>query len=68
MFFLARDEKKGNEVCEQLHREGCKTVFHQLDITSQESINRLRNFLEEKYGALDVLINNSGIMFQVLFF
>lgn len=64
VIMTARDEAKGGEVCEQLDNEGCHSLFHQLDITSQESINKFRDHLKDKFGSLDVLINNAGIMFK----
>ena len=37
--------------------EGLNPKFHQLDISSQESIDTLKKFVEEKYVGIDVLIN-----------
>lgn len=64
VIMTARDETKGSEVCEQLQKVGCETVFYQLDITSLESINRFRDYVQDKFGAVDVLINNAGILFK----
>ncbi len=36
--------------------------FHPLDVTAAESIAGLRDFLNDTYGRLDVLINNAGII------
>ena len=35
--------------------------FHQLDVDNQESIDRFAAYLKEKYGGLDILINNAGV-------
>jgi NAD(P)-dependent dehydrogenase (short-subunit alcohol dehydrogenase family) len=37
-------------------------AFHPLDVTDGKSIAALRDFLRERYGHLDVLINNAGII------
>jgi len=52
----------------KLNSEGCSPKFHQLDIVSLESIQKLKKFLEEQYGGLDILINNAGIAYKVSFF
>jgi len=38
--------------------------YHQLDITDQKSIDKLRDYLVEHHGGLDVLVNNAGIAFR----
>ena len=42
-----------------------KVTFHQLDLTSVESIRRFADHLRTKHGGLDVLINNAAIVFKV---
>ncbi|TRY97917.1 hypothetical protein DNTS_034141 [Danionella cerebrum] len=65
VLLTARNEKLGQEAISGLHSEGFKNVvFHQLDICDQGSSLKLKKFLEEKYGGLDVLINNAGIAFK----
>lgn len=67
MIHKARDENTGAKVCEELSKELKVTnvEFHQLDVTSQESIDKLQAHVREKFGGLDVLINNSGVMMKV---
>ena len=36
--------------------------FHQLDVTSQESIQTLKNYVASTYGHLDVLVNNAAVL------
>lgn len=66
-FIAARDEKAGSEVCAELNNElGSTNIqFHQLDITSKESIHKLRDHVHDKFGGLDVLINNSAVLLKV---
>ena len=60
VYLTARDEGRGQAAVASLNAEGLSPKFHQLDITSQESIDTLKKFILEKYGGIDVLINNAG--------
>lgn len=61
----ARNEALGKETLELVKAEGFKNViFHRLDICDQSSCLALAKFLKEKYGGLDVLVNNAGIAFK----
>ena len=40
-------------------------MFHQLDITDDASVRRMRDFLQMNYGGLDVLVNNAAIAYKV---
>lgn len=53
---------------EELTLNGEAIQFHQLDIQNQESIDKFANFIKEKHQGLDILINNAGINFPVIFF
>lgn len=64
---IARDEQRGHDAVKQLESEGLTSTFHQLDIVSPESIERMKKFLVEKYGGLDLLVNNAGIAYKVCF-
>uniref|UniRef100_UPI00109FBCDD carbonyl reductase [NADPH] 1-like isoform X2 n=1 Tax=Podarcis muralis TaxID=64176 RepID=UPI00109FBCDD len=65
VYLTARDVERGKEAVAKLQAEGLKPQFHQLDINDLQSIRTLRDFLKEKYGGLNVLINNAGIAFKV---
>ncbi|KAF8748280.1 hypothetical protein HU200_013027 [Digitaria exilis] len=59
----ARDETKGAAAVEKLRGMGLSNViFHQLEITDDTSISRLGNFLKTRFGKLDILINNAGVV------
>lgn len=64
VYLTSRDFTRGQKAVEDLEKEGLKPKYHQLDITDPSSIEKLRDFLKEKYGGLDVLINNAGIAFK----
>ncbi|KAE8621510.1 hypothetical protein XENTR_v10004857 [Xenopus tropicalis] len=65
VYLTARDPKLGEEAVRALkEQEGLSPHFHQLDINDLQSIRALGSFLKEKYGGIDVLINNAGIAFK----
>ena len=57
----ARNEERGLAAVEGLTKEGFSPCFHQLDITDHGSIVKLHNHIKEKYGGLDLLVNNAGV-------
>ena len=62
VYLTARDEGRGQAAVALLKAEGLNPKFHQLDITSQESVDALKKFVLEKYGGIDVLVNNAGTL------
>lgn len=58
----SRDEEKAKTVVEGLDNK--LIVYHQLDVADGESIERVRSFVEGKYGRLDILVNNAGINYD----
>ena len=60
----ARDPIKGQAAAQVLVEEGLPVVFHQLDVTSEESIVSLRRFVVYKFHRLDVLVNNAAIFLK----
>ena len=71
IFISARNPSLGTAALEQLKKEvdsasHSRVHFHQLDITDKQSCNTFAQYLKQKYGGLDVLINNAGIAFKVV--
>jgi len=70
VYLTARNEKLGLEALEKIKAEVSKSkrcqavVYHQLDITSQESVDHLRDHLKKEHGGLDILINNAGFAYK----
>eukprot|EP00058_Branchiostoma_floridae_P009643 XP_002595131.1 hypothetical protein BRAFLDRAFT_118599 [Branchiostoma floridae] len=60
----ARNEKLGQEAVQKLKSEGLNPSFHQLDITNEQSIQALKQHLQDKHGGLDVLVNNAGFAYK----
>ncbi len=55
-----RREEKGQAVVDRIKAEGGEASFHFMDITSTESIEKLFADTAEKYGKIDVLVNNAA--------
>src|SRR5258708_14878025 len=62
VILTARKVEAGREAVEKLAAQKLTVRFHPLDVTSPESAEKLREFLEGAFGLLDVLINNAGII------
>ena len=62
----ARDVGRGQAAVAELEKEGLKPKFHQLDISNTQSITLLRDYLKEKYGGLDLLVNNAAVAYKVI--
>ncbi|XP_062982725.1 carbonyl reductase [NADPH] 1-like [Elgaria multicarinata webbii] len=64
VYLTSRDIERGKAAVAKLQEEGLKPLFHQLDINNLQSIRTFCDFLKEKYGGLNVLVNNAGIAFK----
>ena len=56
------NEDSGNQVCEELAASGYKSEFVRADVTDSKSVEELMHYVVEKYGAINVLVNNAGIL------
>lgn len=65
MYLTARDVTKGNDALKKLDELNLKANFHQLDVNDQDSCDKFGDYLKNKYGGIDVLVNNAGIYFNV---
>lgn len=57
----ARNEERGREAEGKLRSEGFDVHFVHLDVGDGETHQTAVRFVEEKFGRLDVLVNNAGI-------
>lgn len=64
VYLTARDVGRGQEAVTSLSSEGLKAEFHQLDINDVNSIVTAAAYFKQKYGGVDVLVNNAGIAFK----
>ncbi len=64
VIITARDLWKVTEIAKKLQSENTDISASQLDITSEESTERLAREIETQFGKIDVLINNAGAYFD----
>ncbi len=57
----ARDESKGAEAAARLRGEGLDALSVKLDVTDRGTAGAAERFLDERFGRLDVLVNNAGV-------
>ncbi|MFX3626125.1 MAG: SDR family oxidoreductase [bacterium] len=62
VILTARDKVKGEQAAQKLKNEGLDVVFELLEVGNKNSTKQLANSIRNKHGALDILINNAGIL------
>ncbi|CAM0906206.1 unnamed protein product [Alopecurus aequalis] len=63
VILTARDENRGAAAVDALRELGLSDVmFHQLDVSEPSSAARLADFVRNKFGKLDILVNNAAIL------
>jgi NAD(P)-dependent dehydrogenase (short-subunit alcohol dehydrogenase family) len=60
----ARDFTKGEVAAKQLVERGLDVIFYELDVLNQNHINRITRQIEQRFGQLDVLVNNAAILYD----
>jgi NAD(P)-dependent dehydrogenase (short-subunit alcohol dehydrogenase family) len=58
----ARDVPKGEAAAKQLRADGIDARAVKLDVTKVDDIAAVTRIIESKFGKLDVLVNNAGVM------
>jgi NAD(P)-dependent dehydrogenase (short-subunit alcohol dehydrogenase family) len=64
VILASRDPKMGHEAAQKLKGLDLDVSFVMMDVDDQESIRQAAITVNEKYGRLDVLINNAGLYFD----
>jgi NAD(P)-dependent dehydrogenase (short-subunit alcohol dehydrogenase family) len=57
----ARNEERGKETEARLRSEGLDAEFILLDMNEEKTHEKAARYIEEKFGRLDILINNAGV-------
>lgn len=60
----SRNPDSGQEALSTINQASYDLYFHQLDVQSPESIAQIKNYIEQTFGRLDILINNAGINYD----
>lgn len=53
---------KGEAAANKLCRQGANVIYHVLDVTNEKEIRALQTFVLQKFGRVDVLVNNAGVL------
>ena len=60
----SRDQAKGEAAAQAFIREGLAVLPYQLDVTDQRSIEQLSGEVTDRFGRLDILVNNAAILYD----
>ncbi len=61
VILTSRDPARGEQAADALRAEGAEIISYPLDVTSEASVDEVRQYVLDSYGRLDVLVNNAGI-------
>ncbi|KAJ2949636.1 hypothetical protein O0L34_g15561 [Tuta absoluta] len=61
VYLTARDVTRGKQAVEALKKEGFKPEFHQLEVTDKNNVKTFADYLKQKHGGIDILINNAAV-------
>ncbi|WP_235295739.1 SDR family oxidoreductase [Portibacter marinus] len=64
VILTSRNKTKGEQATEELKDQFDHVHFHQLDVSKSESIKDCAEWVDQKFGNLDILINNAGINYD----
>lgn len=64
VILTGRNDEKGEAAAELFRVAGRDVYYHHLDVNLESDIEKLRYFIEDKFGIIDVLINNAGIHYD----
>lgn len=63
----ARSEVKLSEIVNEIRADNCEATFVKTDVSNEEDCRRLIEKTVEKYGTIDILINNAGVSMRASF-
>ncbi|QDH20204.1 SDR family oxidoreductase [Saccharibacillus brassicae] len=58
----ARREERLQALAAEIRAEGGSVEYRKLDVTQSEDMEGFVRFAEEKFGRIDVIVNNAGVM------
>ena len=60
----SRDFTKGKAAAKQLIERGLDIIVYELDVLDQSHMGRIPHQIEQRFGRLDVLVNNAAILYD----
>lgn len=60
--FTGRDIEKGKNYERELLSERLDVVFYKCDVSNSDDIKKLKKYIDDEYGRLDILFNNAGVL------
>jgi len=64
VYLTSRDKDRGMAAVKTLQNEGLSPLFIELDLGNEDTIVKVGDMMKEKYGGIDVLVNNAGTAFK----
>jgi NAD(P)-dependent dehydrogenase (short-subunit alcohol dehydrogenase family) len=61
VILTSRQLEQGEQAAEILRSEGLPVLYHRLDVSEVDQVEQLRRWVIERFGRLDVLVNNAGV-------
>ncbi len=55
-----RNPERGKQVVAAIQKSGGSSIFIQTDVTDRQAVSKLFADIKQRYGKLDVLVNNAG--------
>ncbi|WP_214860137.1 SDR family oxidoreductase [Exiguobacterium sp. s161] len=62
LVLAARRENRLQELVKAVEAEGAQAVYQVTDVTDREQVDALAKLAKDKFGSVDVIVNNAGLM------
>lgn len=62
VIFVGRSEKNGIKYENELHNDNLKVKFLCCDVAKKDDVAKVKTYIVDTYGRLDILFNNAGIL------
>lgn len=62
VIMASRGEERGKEAEAALRSQGYNASFISCDVSNRESVEALKQRVQERHGRLDILVNNAGVL------